>query len=214
MKSGNLRDRAYAIIKRKILSCEYPPSSYINESSLIGQVGASRTPIREAMTKLENEGLVQIIPKKGILVSPVSLNEVNDIYQTRKLIEPFIIRTQVGTADKDQLRDYRARYEEAIHENDFDRLIQFDDSFHHLLYQNCRNRYLIQLLGLVYDQNIRIRVLTGKVAMRLEETYKEHLKILDHVLADDLESAATAMVEHLENSQKAAFEYLYNYCYR
>jgi len=209
MKNGNLRERAYTIIKQKILSCEYPPGSFINEISLLGEIGASRTPIREAMTKLENENLVQIIPKKGILVCNISLSEINDIYQTRKLIEPFIIRTQGGNTDKNQLKEYRSKYDEIINEKDFVKLIQFDDSFHHLLISNCRNKYLIQLLGLVYDQNVRIRVMAGKHTRRLEDTYKEHLKILDFILDDELERAAEAMVEHLEKSQKAAFEYLY-----
>ncbi len=210
MKNGNLRERAYTIIKQKILSCEYPPGSFINENSLLGEVGASRTPIREAMTKLENENLVQIIPKKGILVCTISLSDINDIYQTRKLIEPFIIRTQGGNTDKNQLREYRSKYNEMINEKDFVELIRFDDEFHRLLISNSKNKYLIQLLGLVYDQNVRIRVLAGKHVRRLEDTYKEHLKILDFILEDKLERAAEAMVEHLENSQKAAFEYLYN----
>ena len=162
------------------------------------------------MTKLENENLVQIIPKKGILVCTISLSDINDIYQTRKLIEPFIIRTQGSNSDKRQLREYRSQYDEIINEKDFIKLIQFDDSFHRLLISNTKNKYLIQLLGLVYDQNVRIRILAGKQTRRLEDTYKEHLKILDFILADNFENAAEAMVEHLENSRKAALEYVYN----
>ena len=209
MKKGNLRERAYTIIKGKILNCEYPPGSFLNELSLLDEIGASRTPIREAMTKLEHENLVQIIPKKGILISPISLNEINEVYQTRKLVEPFLIRTRGSSIDLKELEKYRSKYVEITRENNHVKMIQFDDSFHRLLISNCRNKYLVQLLGLVYDQNLRIRIIAGKLTRRLEDTYNEHIKIMDLILAGDLEAAAEAMVEHLENSQKAAFESLY-----
>ena len=89
------------------------------------------------------------------------------------------------------------------------KLIQFDDRFHHLLISGCRNKYLTQMLGLVYDQNTRIRILSGKLTRRLDETYLEHMRILDCLLDDDTDGAAGAILEHLQNSEKAAFDCLY-----
>ena len=73
------------------MTCEYKPNTFLNEASLIQEIDASRTPIREAPNKLEQEGFVQIIPKKGVMVTGLTLQEINQTFEARILLEPFII---------------------------------------------------------------------------------------------------------------------------
>ena len=86
----NLKEKAYAIIKNKIICCEYRPGQFLNEQELRESVGASRTPIREALNKLEQEGLLEILPKRGVLVRDITLQEVNAIFEIRCMIEPYV----------------------------------------------------------------------------------------------------------------------------
>ena len=89
MKNGTLKDRAYRVIKEKIISCEYPPNAILNEGQIQAEINVGRTPVREAISCLAQENLLRIIPKKGIIISELSINEILMTYDTRELIEPY-----------------------------------------------------------------------------------------------------------------------------
>ncbi len=205
----SLTKKAYSIIKAKILSCEYPPDTFLNEGELMAEIGVSRTPIREAMTKLEHENLVRIVPKKGVIVSGISLGEIKDVYQVRELLEPFIIRTWGKNVDQKVLIAYRESLEHYDSELPEETKFQLDNQLHRVIFDYCENKYFVQLLDTVYDQTNRIRIISGKkIRRRLEDTRVEHLAIVDRFLENNIEAAALAMSLHLENSRKAAFELL------
>ena len=100
----NLKNKAYQLIKERIMTCEYGPNSFLNEADLIQEIDASRTPIREALNKLEQEGLVQIIPKKGVMVTGLTLTEINQTFEARLLLEPFIISNYMDALDDQMLQ--------------------------------------------------------------------------------------------------------------
>ena len=87
----NLKQIAYETIKRKIIHCDYMPNDILSEMMLMEEIDASRTPIREALNMLSQEGLVRIIPKKGIMVLPLTMKEVAMTFEARMLMEPYII---------------------------------------------------------------------------------------------------------------------------
>jgi len=199
---------AYTEIKQKIVNCEYLPDTFLNELSLMKELGVSRTPIREAMSRLEHENLVRIVPKKGVLVSGFSLGDVREVYQVRELLEPYIIRFWGSRVDRQALRTYRDNLNLPGDDlPDWKRFL-LDNELHKLIYDCCQNKYFVQLLDKVYDQNQRIRILSGRLHRRLEDTRFEHLTILERLLADDSEGAAQAMSVHLANSKQAAFDSL------
>ena len=92
MEKASLKAFAYQEIKEKIVDCVFAPGQHLNENRLVTELKISRTPIREALSRLQEEGLVCVIPKKGILVSTISIADVSQIYQVRLEIEPFIVR--------------------------------------------------------------------------------------------------------------------------
>jgi len=199
---------AYTEIKQKIVNCEYLSDTFLNELSLMKELGVSRTPIREAMSRLEHENLVRIVPKKGVLVSGFSLGDVREVYQVRELLEPYIIRFWGSRVDRQALRTYRDNLNLPGDDlPDWKRFL-LDNELHKLIYDCCQNKYFVQLLDKVYDQNQRIRILSGRLHRRLEDTRFEHLTILERLLADDSEGAAQAMSVHLANSKQAAFDSL------
>ena len=88
----NLKIQAYSILKEKIVSCEYRPGSMLNEAQLAAELGFSRTPIREAISILEMDGFLRIVPKKGILVTDILLGDIVQIFQARMEIEPIALK--------------------------------------------------------------------------------------------------------------------------
>jgi DNA-binding GntR family transcriptional regulator len=206
-KIASLKDKAYNIIKEKIVKCEYLPNQFLVENELMELVGASRTPIREALNKLEQEGLLVILPKKGVMVKDISLQEVNAIFEARLLVEPYIIKNYGHLLPKEvlqqQLYMVSASRHAVYNEKDYDE----DNALHQLLINASGNVYLIGLLHKIYVQNHRIRILSGSMLRsRPEETIAEHEAILQRMLAEDFDGAAHAMEEHLLHAKKAAVE--------
>ena len=106
MTKKSLKVQAYNNIKEKILNCEFSPGMHLNEAVLCETFHVSRTPIRDALSRLEQEGLVTIRSKKGIVVSSLSISEVNNIFELRLLLEPYSIRNYGYTLDEGTLLDY------------------------------------------------------------------------------------------------------------
>ena len=205
MKDLSLKDRAYNMIKEKIVNCEYPPSSFLVESELIDQVGASRTPIREALNKLEQENLVRIVPKRGVLVCEITMSTVSDIFEVRMLIEPYVIRNYALKIKKEILEQERDRIcqSDSLYTSTAGYIL--DNDLHQLLINASENAYLIDTMNQIFVQNHRLRILSGKkIKSRNDLTKLEHIAIFDCLLAGDLESAEKAMRVHLTNSRQAA----------
>ena len=91
MAKTNLKTLAYNSIKQKIITCEYAPGTYLSEELITDQLKISRTPVRDALSRLEQEGLLEIRPKKGIMVTTLSIKDVNMIFEIRKMYEPYIL---------------------------------------------------------------------------------------------------------------------------
>ena len=185
MAKETLKDKAYQIIKGKILNCSYAPNTFINESIIQMDVSASRTPIREALNRLEQENLLKILPKKGVLISDLSINEINKVYETRMLVEPYIIRMYGSLLDLSKLDFFRQVFSgekvipEQIHAT------KIDDEFHFTICAPCQNEYLLQLLRNINMQNHRIRILSGYSSSRIQQSCIEHMKIIDALWDQD-----------------------------
>lgn len=204
------KQTAYEYIKEKILSCEYEPGAMMNEQSLCDELELSRTPVRDALSRLEQEGLVNIMPKKGLMVSALKLGDINHIYEVRLLLEPYALRRYGCKLDQKELRRFRQRMEEQVATaGRVSDQYELDDAFHMMIMRAANNRYLISTYENIKDQSLRVRVLSGnEVENRLADTFKEHTAIIDACLQEDWEGAAQAMTRHLENARVAAFPFL------
>ena len=202
-----LRDKAYDVIKNKIVTCHFLPNTFINEVSLCEEIGVSRTPIREAMNKLEQEGLIKVYPKRGALVTDISLSMINEIFQVRMLLEPHIILSCARNIDKDKFANVKERLLDDLKLFDMESIYLTDMDIHNLILKSSDNRYFISLMESIFDQNHRLRIIAGqRVQKRLETTNVEHLRIIDALLLGNWQDAANAMHVHLENSKQAAFD--------
>ena len=210
MAKNTLKEQAYSIIKENIINCTYAPSSFLVESELMQQVGASRTPIREALNKLEQEGLVQIIPKKGVMVTGLTLTEINQTFEARLLLEPFIISNYMDALDDQMLQKVEEETKRLLDAEpsppDFCRL---DDYFHRQISAACPNRYFKEMLAHIYDQNQRIRLFSGRdLWERHIEAHREHLELIRYLRNGQKEEAVAALTLHLIKSKEAAIKTL------
>ena len=205
-KNVALKKYAYDEIKKKILSCAYAPGVLLNEQFLSGELDISRTPIREALSRLDQEGLVRTISKKGVLVSNISIADLSQIYQVRIELEPFIVRISGPHLDREKLLYYRELFYKETDDDGSMLQLETDTSFHGYLADNCNNKYILQLMKKVLEENKRVMISTRN-KVRINNARSEHLKIIDLLLLDDNEAASREMCHHIENCRDSAITY-------
>lgn len=203
----SLKLQAYNAIKKKIVSCEYAPNTLLNEELLREDLHVSRTPIRDALSRLEQEGMITILPKKGIMVSGMSINDINMVFEVRLMYEPYALLNYGSNIPYQTLTHFYNQFSDLNIPAEARDYYQVDDAFHASIIQTIGNRYLRQSYDWIHDQNLRFRVLTAQASsQRLENTTREHMKILTACLKHDWKAAACAMEEHLTASKSATFD--------
>ncbi|MCI9007406.1 MAG: GntR family transcriptional regulator [Lachnospiraceae bacterium] len=201
MTEKPLKYQAYALIRQKIINCEYAPGAFITENLLQETVPGSRTPVRDAIGRLEQENLVTIFPKKGILVAPVLPKDISSLFQLRMMWEPYAVQKYGNMLSCDfymsfydhffsaDLRDNRQHYEK-------------DDEFHTAFIQATNNPYILRVYEQIHVHLHRSRVWVGNTdAVRLEASQEEHQRILLACIKKDWDLAAEMMQEHLACSR-------------
>ena len=205
-----LKYSAYSEIKKRILSCEYAPGAMLSEEVLCADTGTSRTPVRDALSRLEQESLITIVPKKGILVRDVTLELVNAVYEARLLIEPYSLERYGAKIDpNDILRFYDETRHLITEEHDIKTDLELDDKIHSVIVNASVNAYLVATYASLQAQNQRLRVMSGRTLQnRIQTSDEEHLHILTYCLKRDWQNAALQLTQHLSNAKDASFQLL------
>ena len=202
MAGKYLKDKAYEIIREKIVNCEFAPGSILNESELIEEIGASRTPIREALNKLEQENLVTIVPKKCIIVRGITIDDIAEVFDARAVIEPQVLKLYADRISQRFLEDY---YERCRKATDTQEQIRLDEEFHEVLYQVCDNKYLREVLRMVEGMDHRNRVYKSNDE-RVHEGIVEHMAIVEKMLEKDCQAASVCLFDHIKNAKNYAMK--------
>ncbi|MFJ6797604.1 GntR family transcriptional regulator [Streptomyces sp. NPDC091268] len=193
-------DRVYQHVKHGVLDRRYEGGTLLTEGELAGAVGVSRTPVREALLRLETEGLLKLYPKKGALVLPVSAQEIADVIETRLLVEEFTVRRALppppGLLDRlAHLLDEQRRHAAA---GDLTAMLAADRGFHAEIVRSAGNQILCRLYDQLRDRQLRMGVaLLHAHPERVERSLVEHAEILDALRAGDAERAAAAVRGHV-----------------
>lgn len=203
----SLKDMAYSVIKNRIIDCAYAPGEFLNERAIIEELKISRTPFREATTALSQEGLVEIIPHKGILVTEITLKDVIDLYRIRERLEPFAVQLAMENIDDDTLESYYVLFEQSL-DPSYERntAVARDEDMHQTILKYADNRLLTQMMGVIYDHNRRIRVLSMDRFSTFQLTQQQHFEIIKQMRAKDLAAATDAMLRHIVSSKDRALE--------
>jgi DNA-binding GntR family transcriptional regulator len=206
MKDSNgfskLKDKAYEVIRNKIISCELMPGAVVDQIALMKEIGVSRTPVREAVNALEREDLLVVMPRRGVIVAPISLGDIGEMYTVREEIEPIIARLATPAVEKEKLAKFYKIFTREKY--DPDSIIQSDFLLHTYLVERTHNRYLIRLMAGVLSQNLRIVVLGARIHDRLKVSNREHARIIERLLDGDADGAEKAMREHIASAKMVA----------
>lgn len=202
-----LNQHAYEEIRRRILEGELLPSSPLSEHQLAAALQLSRTPVREAIKRLEKEGLLRSIPSRGTFIAELSAQDILEIYQVRGRLEGLAARiaaAQLSSAEIAALEQEVSFIDTCANEGRFEAIHQSDIRFHKLLIAATRNRRLGAILATFDDQMHRIRAILPRSAEWLEGTLREHRAIAERVKARDADGAERAMEDHLRASCERA----------
>ncbi|MBB1630248.1 MULTISPECIES: GntR family transcriptional regulator [Cupriavidus] len=200
-----LREQAYAEIKRRIISCEFRPGEPLNEAQVAALLGIGRTPVHQALHRLEVEGLVSILPRKGVLVSPLSLNEVLDMIEVRATNEVLCATLACERAHESDLKAMREivdRSPDLIARRDITGLAALDLKFHTAMSAASRNRVLADLLRGLHEKQARFWFLSLSDPQHLENVYQEHRVIIDALERRDVPAVREAIREHIDEFRK------------
>ena len=199
-----LRDVVFHTLRQAILKGELEPGERLMEIRLAKRLGVSRTPIREAIRKLELEGLVIMIPRKGAEVAGITEKNLRDVLEVRRSLEELAIELAVKRMDESgitRLEEARIGFREALNSNDMIRIAQADERFHDAIYAGTDNEKLIQLLNNLRDQMYRYRLEYNKDTGKQQIIMDEHECILNAVKTRDVELGKRAMREHIDNQE-------------
>jgi len=192
-------------IRKRIIAGEMKPGHRLKEKELCQLFGLSRTPVREALVRLQQEGFVEEAEGKKFKVSEITLKSILELHEIRELMEGHAVKRVAKNrtrAQVDELRELTKRMEQALGVRDPDLFFEADLEFHAKLIRFCGNRALQDLAVQLTEKIQRVRFLTLYVHRRLEETIDEHSKILDGIEAQDPRSAQKALNTHLQNVKK------------
>jgi len=202
---GLMKERAYEQIKSKILRGDYAARSFLTERQLALQMGMSKTPVRAALERLEQDGFVTISPQQGIVVREMSVHEIADHFEMRAALETYVVRSLAGHLSAKQVEQLLANlkaHEDVSTNGDTERGVALDMEFHILFCQFLDNQEILRVMLQLRDKIFRVisRVLQI-YPVRFGEASAEHRSIAEAVIAGDADLAAQRVVEHLERGK-------------
>ena len=187
-----LTDSAYDELKRAIIELRFQPGDVLRESAIGRELGISKTPVREALLKLEHDGLVELIPFRGAQVSGYDADDVREILELRAIVESECIRRLAHERDEDMIRLLRsnvASSREAAETGDLRQIIRLFDEFDAILMSRLKNRRAVSLIGNLQDHMMRIGQLAVRLSGRTAKSIEEHTNIVDALEAGDADAA-------------------------
>jgi len=200
-----LREIVFECIREAILDGRLKPGERIMEIQLAEKLGVSRTPVREAIRKLELEGLLVMEPRKGAYVADVSLNDVVDVLEIRASLEGLAASLAAIRASNEEielLREKAAQFRECLEKNDIQGMINKDTEFHEVILQAAKNKKLSSIIESLREQVQRFRVSYFTKYNMPTYLIQEHQNVLDAIENRDPKKADQYAQEHIKNIEK------------
>ncbi|HEV8615933.1 MAG TPA: GntR family transcriptional regulator [Methylomirabilota bacterium] len=204
-----LASTVYAALRRAILEREFDPGEPLTEHELCRRFKVSRTPVREALAKLERDQLVRVVPKKGAFVRTISHDQIREAYQVREALEALAVRLAAPRLERAELEDFARRFRElkargaAVRYTDVRPL---GEEFHRFLLKRADNGTLLTILEQIREQISSVWTMSILAPRRVQGLVREHLAIIDALERDDAPRAERLMVEHVRRVREAIFK--------
>lgn len=204
-EAASLADQAYYAIRHLIVTLELPPGSALKEPELTERLGIGRTPVREALRRLSLERLVDVFPRRGMVVTTVDIRDLARLCEVRAVLEPEAARLaaeRATRADLDELKALRDELEEGRRSDDRV-LIDLDERIHRTIYRATHNQLLEETLEWYYTHALRIWMLALDQTDDLGAAVQEHRELLDAVARGNGDRASQIMLAHVLDFEEA-----------
>ncbi|MBQ9708649.1 MAG: GntR family transcriptional regulator [Firmicutes bacterium] len=196
-----LREMVYEELKMQILTGAIVPGTRMMEVELAENMGVSRTPIREAIRKLEKEGLVTIRPRRGAYASSISTDDMLEILEVRQHMEglaAYFAASRMTPDELDGLKKLAEKYNTAVEAGDMEGMIEYDTKFHRAIADSCNNKILLQMIEQLQEMVLRFRYIYYDTFRRAENMPVEHQAIMDAIARGDEDAAREAADVHID----------------
>ena len=204
-----LREVVCETLRDAIRKGKMKPGERLMESQLAEDLGVSRTPVREAIRKLELEGYVIMMPRRGTYVANLSIRDVNEVFEIRTSLDSLasgLAAERITDEELERLQRLLVAIGGYIEENDMDKIVECDTEFHDLLYQASRNSRLVGIIFNLREQLTRFRSTSMAFPGRLKATLEEHRRIVEAIAQGDVAEARAAAEYHMEKSEQTLLE--------
>jgi len=196
-----LREIVYEELRNLILTGKIRPGTRMMEIELAEDMGVSRTPIREAIRKLEKEGLVIIEPRKGAYASEVYCKDMEAILEVRANLEglaAYLAAERMTDAEKKALGETKEKFRQAVIEGNMADMISNDTKFHHMIVESSRNNHLIHMVEQLQELVLRFRYIYYKDFKRAEDMLPEHKRIFEEIVSGNGANARFEAFNHID----------------
>ena len=204
-----LRDVVFNTLRQAILRGELKPGERLMEIQLANKLGVSRTPIREAIRKLELEGLVLMIPRKGAEVAEITEKSLRDVLEVRRALVELAVQLACEKITKEEIRELERvakEFQQVVNSSDITEIAEVDVCFHDIIYTATDNQKLIQLLNNLREQMYRYRVEYLKRDGVFPQLIAEHEAIIRHIENNEKEKATEVMCRHIDNQVETVID--------
>ena len=196
-----LRDIVYQELKTQIMTGSIKPGTRIMEVEIAEEMGVSRTPIREAIRKLEKEGFVTIEPRKGVYAADLSVYDMVEALEVRQTLEGLaagLAAERITDEQREALIECTENFNKAVAEENSQDMIHFDTKLHHLIVEASDNKVLVDMVSRLQELVLRFRYLYFSDFKRSSAMPEEHKQIVDAVCSGDAEKAREAADIHID----------------
>ena len=198
----SLSEQAYAAIKQRIITLRFGPGTYLNVAAIAELLGIGRTPVHQAVRRLAHEGMIEIMPRKGMIVKPVSLHDVMAIAEVRLVNEPYCVRLAAENAKRQDitaLERILRRAGRAAEAGDTEAMMLADRDFHCAISGIAGNQILAEILRNLHERSLRFWFISLHQSSHQQEVDREHASILRAIKDHDADAAEQAMRRHIES---------------
>ena len=206
-----LREVVAETLREAIVNGTLNPGERLMEIQLAEELGVSRTPVREAIRKLELEGFVIMIPRRGTYVADLSIKDINEVFEIRTALDVLAAGLAVERITEDELEQLERLLVEIgklIEGDDIDKIVEVDSQFHDVLYRASRNDRLVGIINNLREQITRFRSISIQYPGRMKVSIEEHRQLVEAIADRNTELAQQIAREHMENSEQTLLQEL------
>jgi DNA-binding GntR family transcriptional regulator len=212
---GSRVDDAYRALRQRILDNAFPPGYQALEQTLADELGLSRTPVREALIRLQKEGLVDVVPRHGMRVLPVSPTDMKEIYEILSALEgmaaELLAKRRPADAELAPLERASRDMANALRADDLEAWADADERFHRQLIELAGNRLLVRSVLNFWDRVHRVRRLTLRLRPKPVNSTREHMALVERIRAGDPHGAHAVNRAHRERASRELVAILERY---